>query len=219
MVYFVFLMMYMFWALAVVVDEFFVPALDVLSDACGFSPDVAGATLMAAGGSAPEFFTSLFSAVQDPPSATGFGTIVGSAVFNVLFVIAFCALFSKEVLCLTWWPLLRDCSYYAVSLGVLAVFFKVGGGDGIIMAWEAAVLFGMYIGYVLLMKNSEKLHAWVETKLEKSGIQRMMSGGTPDVVADPKDVELSEIESIENGTAKKEESPSISRRGKFLRHD
>jgi Ca2+/Na+ antiporter len=31
-------------------------------------------------------------------SDVGIGTIVGSAVFNVLFVIAMCALFSKEVL-------------------------------------------------------------------------------------------------------------------------
>ena len=40
----------------------------------------------------------------------GFGTIVGSAVFNVLFVIGMCAMLSKETLHLTWWPLARDCS-------------------------------------------------------------------------------------------------------------
>ena len=68
--------------------------------------DVAGATLMAAGGSAPEFFTSLigkfknssfdlFLGVFVSQSDVGIGTIVGSAVFNVLFVIGMCAIFSK----------------------------------------------------------------------------------------------------------------------------
>jgi Ca2+/Na+ antiporter len=57
---------------------------------------VAGATMMAAGGSAPELFTSVigvFIAISD----VGIGTIVGSAVFNVLFVIAACAFASAKV--------------------------------------------------------------------------------------------------------------------------
>ena len=82
--------MYMFYALALVCDEFFVPSLDVITEKLGITPDVAGATFMAAGGSAPELFTSIigvFIAVSD----VGIGTIVGSAVFNILFVIAACA--------------------------------------------------------------------------------------------------------------------------------
>ena len=112
---------YMFLALAIVCDEFFVPALDEMVDKLGISDDVAGATFMAAGGSAPELFTSLIGTFSQ--SSVGFGTIVGSAVFNVLFVIGMCSLFAKEVLVLTWWPMARDCSYYALSLLVLAVFF------------------------------------------------------------------------------------------------
>ena len=52
-------LVYMFVALAIVCDEFFVPALDVIIDVIGCSEDVAGATFMAAGGSAPELFTSV----------------------------------------------------------------------------------------------------------------------------------------------------------------
>jgi Ca2+/Na+ antiporter len=74
----------------------------------GVSDDVGGATFMAAGGSAPELFTSLIGTFSE--SSVGFGTIVGSAVFNVLFVIGMCALFSKELLTLTWWPLARFVS-------------------------------------------------------------------------------------------------------------
>jgi hypothetical protein len=67
---------YMFLALAIIVDEFFVPALEAIADEWELSPDIAGATLMAAGGSAPELFTSLIGTFKK--SDVGFGTIVGS---------------------------------------------------------------------------------------------------------------------------------------------
>ena len=51
---------------------------------------------MAAGGSAPELATSFIGAFTE--SSVGFGTIVGSAVFNVLFVIGACAYFASEEL-------------------------------------------------------------------------------------------------------------------------
>lgn len=148
---------YMFLALAIVCDEFFVPALEEMASErrLNLSMDVAGATLMAAGGSAPELFTSLIGTFQE--SEVGIGTIVGSATFNVLFVIACCSLFSREVLKLTWWSLFRDCSYYAVGLVVLAIFVGVVS-EGEIELWEAIVLFVMYLGYVLVMAYNKTLY-------------------------------------------------------------
>lgn len=131
-------------ALGTVCDDYFVAALEEMCDKWAITEDVAGATFMAAGGSAPELFTSLLG-VFVAESDVGFGTIVGSAVFNVLFVIGYvlhragwvgagapyqhcgcshtvvgrhslCALFAKQVLELTWWPLARDCSYYTFGL-------------------------------------------------------------------------------------------------------
>ena len=51
--YFV-LMLMSFWALAVVVEEFFVPSLNILCEKLQLPDDVAGATFMAAGASSPE---------------------------------------------------------------------------------------------------------------------------------------------------------------------
>jgi len=149
--------LYMFLALAIACDEFFVPALEEMSSPrrLNLSTDVAGATLMAAGGSAPELFTALFGTFQE--SAVGFGTIVGSAVFNVLFVIAMCSLLAREVLSLTWWPLFRDSLYYAVGLVVLAVFSGVHTKDQIDL-WEAIVLFAMYLGYILIMWQNANIY-------------------------------------------------------------
>jgi sodium/potassium/calcium exchanger 2 len=146
----------MFLALAIVCDEYFVPALEVMSGEyhLNLTPDISGATLMAAGGSAPELFTSFIGTFQK--SEVGFGTIVGSAVFNVLFVIGMCSLLSKEVLKLTWWPLFRDSTYYAIGLLVLAIFVGVVT-PAIITWWEAFVLFVMYIGYIFIMSKNEEL--------------------------------------------------------------
>ena len=54
----------MFLALAISCDEFFVPALDVIVEVLDLSPDIAGATFMAAGGSAPELFTAMVGTFQ-----------------------------------------------------------------------------------------------------------------------------------------------------------
>jgi hypothetical protein len=147
-------------------------ALEVLVHRWQIDPDIAGATFMAAGGSAPELFTSFIGTFNQ--SAVGFGTIVGSAVFNVLFVIGTCAVASEDTLYLTWWPLARDCSYYCMSLLTLAMLFgklsmkPTGEGDAwvkhenfcywkedgefakpqdcaAIYHWEAGLLFSMCV--------------------------------------------------------------------------
>jgi sodium/potassium/calcium exchanger 2 len=149
--------LYMFLALAIVCDEYFVPALEVMSGEhhLNLTPDISGATLMAAGGSAPELFTSFIGTFQE--SEVGFGTIVGSAVFNVLFVIGMCSLLSKEVLQLTWWPLFRDSTYYAIGLLVLAIFVGVIT-PAVITWWESFVLFLMYFGYIFVMYKNKQLY-------------------------------------------------------------
>jgi len=139
--------LYMFLAIDMVCEDYFVPSLDVVIERFSISPDVAGATLMAAGGSAPELFTSIvgvFIAMSD----VGIGTIVGSAVFNVLFVIAACAWASEKALSLSAWPLIRDCSFYLVALGLLVFFFF----DDVIHWYEALALFSWYTAYVTFMK-------------------------------------------------------------------
>jgi len=82
------------------------------------SPDVAGATFMAAGSSAPELATvviGVFFAKDD----IGVSGVIGSAVFNIMFVISVCALCAGTVCQLNWWPIIRDCFFYALSILVM----------------------------------------------------------------------------------------------------
>ena len=153
-------MIYMFVALAIVCDEFFVPALGVITDKLNLSDDVAGATFMAAGGSAPELFTSIIG-VFLARSDVGTGTIVGSAVFNILFVIGMCATFSRGVLTLTWWPLFRDCFFYSISLALLLYFFE----DQFIHWYESMCLMLVYLFYVIFMKFNVTIERFVKSHL------------------------------------------------------
>lgn len=147
----------MFFGLALVCDEFFVPALECIADAWELTPDVAGATLMAAGGSAPELFTAAVGTYQRSP--VGMSTVVGSAVFNVLFVIGMCIMLQRSPQKLTAWPLARDCICYAIGLATLTVFFAVVSPK-VIEWWEALVLLLEYGLYVLLMRNNAGIRAW-----------------------------------------------------------
>lgn len=82
------------------------------------SPDVAGATFMAAGSSAPELATvviGVFLAKDD----IGVSGVIGSAVFNIMFVIAVCGLASTTVTYLNWWPLCRDSFFYTISILIM----------------------------------------------------------------------------------------------------
>ncbi|XP_054656642.1 sodium/potassium/calcium exchanger 2-like isoform X8 [Dunckerocampus dactyliophorus] len=158
-------MIYMFIALAIVCDEFFVPALTVITEKLTISDDVAGATFMAAGGSAPELFTSIIG-VFISHSNVGIGTIVGSAVFNILFVIGMCAIFSKEILNLTWWPLFRDVSFYILDLILLIIFFL----DNFISVWESITLLSGYAAYVIFMKFNSKVEGFVKSCMNKNQV-------------------------------------------------
>uniref|UniRef100_A0A8B9KMB4 Solute carrier family 24 member 2 n=1 Tax=Astyanax mexicanus TaxID=7994 RepID=A0A8B9KMB4_ASTMX len=158
-------MLYMFIALAIVCDEFFVPALTVITEKLAISDDVAGATFMAAGGSAPELFTSVIG-VFISHSNVGIGTIVGSAVFNILFVIGMCAVFSKEILNLTWWPLFRDVSFYILGLIMLIVFFL----DNYISYWESIALLTAYACYVIFMKYNGQVEMFIKGLINRNQV-------------------------------------------------
>lgn len=164
----IFGMLYMFISLAIVCDEFFVPALTVIIEKLEISDDVAGATFMAAGGSAPELFTSVIG-VFISHSNIGIGTIVGSAVFNILFVIGMCALFSREILNLTWWPLFRDVSFYIMDLIMLIYFFL----DNYITYLESMALLGAYCSYVLFMKFNVTVEMIIKTLINQNQVDAL----------------------------------------------
>ncbi|KAM9348460.1 sodium/potassium/calcium exchanger 3 [Symphorus nematophorus] len=147
---------YMFYALAIVCDDYFVPSLEKISENLQLSEDVAGATFMAAGSSAPELFTSLIG-VFITKGDVGVGTIVGSAVFNILVIIGLSGIFAGQTVLLTWWSLFRDSSYYILSVLTLIMVIY----DATVVWWESLLLMTMYGVYIIIMKFNSQILAFV----------------------------------------------------------
>ena len=161
--------------MAIICDDFFVPSLEAISEKLDLSEDVAGATFMAAGSSAPELFTSLLGVTKVRKSPlrdnqevqetdVGVGTIVGSAVFNLLVIVALSAALAGKSLNLDWRPLARDATYYAISIGFLVGF----AWDGYITWWEALILTALYVIYVIIMAFNPQLMTFLLKKLVKN---------------------------------------------------
>ncbi|XP_055005680.1 sodium/potassium/calcium exchanger 4 isoform X3 [Boleophthalmus pectinirostris] len=155
--------LYMFLALAITCDEYFVTSLEKICEKLDLSEDVAGATFMAAGSSAPELFASVIG-VFITHGDVGVGTIVGSAVFNILCIIGVCGIFAGQVVMLTFWAVFRDSFYYILSVIALIAFIY----DEKIVWWESVVLVVMYAGYILVMKFNSSMQRCFTGKSKKN---------------------------------------------------
>ncbi|XP_030637857.1 sodium/potassium/calcium exchanger 3-like [Chanos chanos] len=147
----------MFCALALVCDDYFVPSLEKICERLHLSEDVAGATFMAAGSSAPELFTSIIG-VFITKGDVGVGTIVGSAVFNILCIIGVCGFFAGQAVRLSHWTLLRDSAFYTLSIAALIAFIH----DEEVSWVESLVLILMYLVYILIMKFNSRVQRYFE---------------------------------------------------------
>ncbi|XP_070154478.1 probable sodium/potassium/calcium exchanger CG1090 isoform X2 [Polyergus mexicanus] len=149
---------YTFLGLAIVCDDYFVSSLDRICEELRLSPDVAGATFMAAGSSAPELATviiGVFFAKDD----IGVSGVIGSAVFNIMFVISICGLCSATASKLNWWPLCRDCFFYAISILVM-----LGTIYNESISWpESLFMLFMYGVYCVALSFNVKLERWAKS--------------------------------------------------------
>ncbi|XP_012348110.1 sodium/potassium/calcium exchanger 3 isoform X2 [Apis florea] len=141
---------YMFLLLAIVCDDFFVPSIKKICDKINVSEDVAGATIMATASSSPELFINIVGTFITEGDL-GVGTIVGSAVFNILAVPACCGLFANQILNLEAWPVTRDTIAYAITVLLLILTLQ----DGRIEWYEALILVLSYFLYILDIKNTD----------------------------------------------------------------
>ena len=160
--------LYLFLGVAIVCDDFFTASLERICHRLRLSEDVAGATFMAAGSSAPELFTSTMSLVSsNATNELGVATIVGSAVFNILVIVAATTVFStkkNEPLRLDWKPVTRDCAFYAAAVASVLLVMA----DGKVWWWEGVACVCMYATYVAFMAVNEKvmrsMDAWAERR-------------------------------------------------------
>nr|XP_027206909.1 probable sodium/potassium/calcium exchanger CG1090 isoform X2 [Penaeus vannamei] len=146
---------YMF--LGIAIDEYSC-LREMICDSLQMSEDVAGATFMAAGSSAPELATSVI-AVFVAKDDIGISGVIGSAVFNIMFVISVCALFAGQVIVINWWPLIRDSTFYCISIcGLLLTIYNEK-----VNWYESVFLLLLYVLYIVMMFYNKRLEAWANT--------------------------------------------------------
>lgn len=132
------------YLLAVITETCFIPSLDRLSQRLHLPSSVAGASLMAMGSSAPELSIALLSLFKagGAHSDMGIGTIVGSAVFNILVITGVSAIVQPAQV--TWRVVVRDVVMYVASIALLFATF-VDGQIALIEALAFLVLYGLYL--------------------------------------------------------------------------
>ena len=110
----------------------------------GISPLVVGLTVVAFGTSAPEVAVSV-GAVLDGKSDIAIGNVVGSNIFNVLFVLGISALITPLVVNL---QLIRQ--EVPIMIGASLLLLALGL-DGTLGFWDGAFLFSLLIVYTVFL--------------------------------------------------------------------
>lgn len=149
-----------FYYLNEIADVYFIPSLDKISRRLKMSDDAAGATFMAAGSSAPELFIAIIALIKGGDNLEiGVGTIVGSALFNLLVIIGAAALVKSAKV--AWKPMLRDLIFYLFSIIMLYWAFTTGT----ITIIHGLIFIAFYIFYVLTVINWKRFFPQEDAEL------------------------------------------------------
>jgi len=147
------LLLQCFVGLAIVCDEYMVPALETLCRRWGIREDVAGATFMAFGSAAPEIIVNAVATIQSMSGGStgdaqttnlGVSAILGSGMIAFSLIPATCAFSSSAPLMLKRRPLLRDEGFYSIALCTLIFIIW----DGLVVFSECVMLVSIYLTYL-----------------------------------------------------------------------
>lgn len=148
--------MFLFSFIGIAASDFFIPNLHTLSDIFGLDDNIAGVTFLAFGNGSPDLFSTL-SAMRKGSGSLAIGELIGAASFIVSVVAGtMCIMQSFTVNPI---PFLRDVGFFSLAMGLLFYILY----DGLIEAWEAGLLAGLYVCYVLVVIAS----TWWDKRRER----------------------------------------------------
>jgi Ca2+/Na+ antiporter len=139
-------LIYLYLGLAVLVDEYLVPAIDCICEKLSLPDQVAGATLVAFGSALPDMLATSIG-IATGNSDMGLGGVVGSAVIAFALIPGLCGLVVKAPSPIICYSVVRDSLVFAVALAGLVYFCS----DGEIELWEAGTLVGGYVVYLMIV--------------------------------------------------------------------
>ena len=152
-----FLIIYLFYGLAMVCEEFLVPAINIVCEKTGIPDDVAGATLLAAGCNSPEFFASVIG-IFVADSTVGVGTVIGSTPFNLNCITAGAALCVTGGLVLDPWLMGRELIGLFIAMVLFLIFM-----DDYLIEWHEALIMVVYYCfiYVPVLANFSRIKSYL----------------------------------------------------------
>lgn len=112
-----------------------------IASSFGVSDQLIGLTIVSIGTSLPEFVTSIIAAIKGE-SSIALGNVIGSNVFNILFVLGASATISPMFID----PLLFIDTLFMIGITTLTYLFSIRKKD--INKIESAILVLLYIGYM-----------------------------------------------------------------------
>ena len=164
----------MFYLLSFTADEFLSPSLDQLSKTFKLSESLAGVTLLAFGGGAPDVFTSL-TAIQGGEFSgieMGIATLIGSSLFILAIVSAGVIMSSPGPIKLNKSFFARDTFFLNMGLIILLYAIAVRGCIDILMS----VLFlGLYVVYVVTVFYQDHAHEAASLSQQFESAQKKIS--------------------------------------------
>jgi cation:H+ antiporter len=136
----------------------------------GISPLVVGLTIVAFGTSAPEVAVSV-GAVLDGRTDIAIGNVVGSNVFNVLFILGLSALIT---------PLLVDRQLIRQEVPILigaALLLVALGLDGSLSRFDGGLLFALLVAYTVFLIVQSRRESQAEREAADGGTASAAAGG------------------------------------------
>ncbi len=129
-------------ALIILGSEFSVEAATRIARIAGLSDRFIGLTIVALGTSLPELFTSVSAAIKKNADIA-IGNIVGSNIFNILFIVGITAVIT---------PVTFEAGFIidtiiALIAGIMLLFFSLKGST--LRRWGGAVMLISYVGYFI----------------------------------------------------------------------
>ncbi|MBX7153119.1 calcium/sodium antiporter [bacterium] len=141
--------------------EILVKGASRIAAALGLSPLVIGLTVVAFGTSAPEMAVSVQSA-NDGQTDIAVGNVVGSNIFNILFILGISAAITPLIV-------QQQLIKLDVPLMIGASFLMyIFASDGLIQRWEGLILFSGIIFYtIFLIRQSKKENKEIQAEYAK----------------------------------------------------
>jgi cation:H+ antiporter len=112
----------------------------------GISESIIGLTIVAIGTSLPELSTSLVAAMKKNPDIA-VGNVVGSNIFNLLFIMGV----SAQISPLSYAPVFNPGQYVMIGATLMLLLMMFNPKRHRLDRWEGAVLVIIYVAYTIYL--------------------------------------------------------------------